>query len=581
MAKNNQELETQTLEPKTLTEEKKVNGNNGNDSKKKNGQSTEVVAKTDATVALTVDNKSNSDNKSDAIELKKDQEVEVQTEPQKGKKEKELTPEQIAKKLEDEKLERKRLYKEQKNKFAIENDLELRKKQIIENRRLRKSLINNGTIFLLGTGTAVGLMLMISPFLAAIALPIWGLTIFNTVKTVKTFPKLKSAYELKIMLIIEQARKTHEERNKQIIEAYKAEKQRIKSLKRLPYKILNYISFFTSMFIIIFFFFILNIGIAATALVLFAAFTVTYFLIGVLMIGVAYMVSENKQREAMLKLEEEKNRLLIEEKIRSEEAVRIKLERERRKYEEEERLRLEEQIRRQKEEEERLRAEEELRLLKEEEERLRVEEEERIRKEEEEKELKKQNMIKESKFIRMDYLPPPPTKAEIAKDVEVIRNEFDRKMLDELSTKFDELDMSGIEEFGDKERIKTEYASGITFPDVDLSDEGVEKEIDNTLLQTVKKEEDTNFLTNFNTTDIEEAKTLIFKNARIEKDKQQKTTAKSNDDDEITTQDLLKEVSKKVVNKGVTTVEETETTGKTANVSGKSFLAIKQMLKDG
>ncbi|MDR0317379.1 MAG: hypothetical protein LBH89_02850, partial [Lactococcus lactis] len=330
------------------------------------------------------------------------------------------------------------------------------------------------------------------------------------------------------------------------------------------------------------FFFILDIGITATALLLFGVFTVTYFLVGLLMIAVFYMVSENKQREAMLKLEEEKNKLLIEERLRSEEAIRIKLEKERKKYEEEERLRIEEQIRSQKEEEERLRAEEELRLLKEEEERLRIEEQVRKQKEEEEKELKKQNMIKESKFMRQEYLPPAPSKAEIAKDVEVIRNEFNKKMLDEISTKFDEINISGIEEFGDKERIKTEYAAGLTFPDMDLSNDAVEREIDNTLLYTTKKEEETNFLTNFNTTDIEEAKTLIVKNAKLAKEKEvSKKSPVSKESDDITTKDLVNEVTRQVVNKKPTVEKTAEETGKAEkNISGKSFMVIKQMLKD-
>ena len=524
----------------------------------------------------------------------------------KDKKEKELTPEQLAQKLEAEKLAQKKAYKEQKNKFAIENDIELRKKQLIETQNLKKKIIVNGGVGLVGLiGVGVVLLLGIPPYFAALVLPAWAFAGLNIFKSIKTLPKLQSAHELRIMIIIDQARKAHDDKNKQILEAYKAEKQRIKSLKRLPYKILNYVSFFITMFTIILLFFIFDVGITATALVLFAFFTITYFLVGVVMIAVAYMISENKQRESMLRLEEEKNRLLLEERLRSEEVVRVKLEKERKRYEEEERLRIEEQIRAAKEEAERLVREEEERLLIEEE-RLQIEEAarvkaeikaEKVRKKAEvaaEKERVRQNMIKESKFMRQqEKLPPPPTKAEIAKDIEVIRNEFDKKMLEEISTRFDGLNISGIEEFiADKDKITKEYAAGITFPDVDLSDAGLEKEMDNSSILTVAKDKEEPTITDFDTTDIEEAKTLVFKNAR-------KMAAKAEDDD-FTTEDLVKEVNRTVTQMQTpqtqtqtqTQTQKTQTPKEPAAaapaeeapagkpVSGKGFMMIKQMLKD-
>jgi len=483
------------------------------------------------------------------------------------------------------KLQRKQQLKEQRNKFAIENDFDLQRKQLLENRRVRKSFVVNGVILLVGVGLALFLASIIHTYFVGLAIPVLGITVYKIVREFLGLSKLKSAYELRKMLIIEQARKVHNEKNKQIIEAYKAEKQRIKSLKRLPYRILNYVSFLISMFSIIFFFFILDIGIAPTALVLFGLFTVTYFITGILMMVVFYMISENKQRESKLKLEEEKNRLLFEERIRNEEVVRVKLEKERRKYEEEERLRIEEQIRRAKEEEEKARLEAEIKVIEDEKARIKAEEKERKLKEREEREKAKQNMIKDSRFMRQDYLPPAPSRAEIAKDIEVLRNEFDKNLLDEIGNRFDDLNISGIEYFSNKEKIKEEYAAGMTFPDVDLSDEGLEIEIDNSLLQTAKKEtvRETDVLTDFDTADIEEAKTKIFENAkRLKTQKSQIDT-----DDEITTKDLVKEVARKM--SSPTTVKKNEPAKPTSsnesssngkNVSGKSFMVIKQMLKD-
>lgn len=137
--------------------------------------------------------------------------------------------------------------------------------------------------------------------------------------------------------ILENAEKEHKERNKKIIAEYKAEKKRIKMLKRLPYKILNTISILSSMFLIILFFFILDVGIEVTAVILLGAFTITYFVIGLLMLAVFYMISENKQRQTLLKLEEEKKYQLAKEKMRAEMAIKQRLEKERRKYEREER----------------------------------------------------------------------------------------------------------------------------------------------------------------------------------------------------------------------------------------------------
>ena len=559
---------------------KQVQGDGGADNKetvvenkKKSKDNKEVV---------TVEKKDSSEK---GVSITPLQENEI--DDKKEKKEKELSPKQLAKKLEQEKLAKKKLAKEIKNKFAIENDLELKRKQITDTKNYYQRIIKNAVILFVGVGLAlatfvIGALDFLNPYLAiAIAAPIIGWTVYNIVKSILTLPKLKSAYELRKMMIIEAAQKAHNDKNKKIIEAYKAEKIRIKKLKRLPYKILNYVNLLISLFSVIFFFFILDIGIAPTALVLFGLFTVTYFVVGLAMFVVAYMISENKQRTTMLQLAEEKNRLLFEEKLRSEEAVRIKLEKERRRYEEEERLRKEEAIRRQLEEAEKARLEEELKVLEAEKARIKEERAERLRIEAEEREKARQNMIKESRFLRQDYLPPAPTRAEIAKDIETLRNEFDKNLLEEVGNKFDGLDISGIEEFSNKNKIKEEYSAGITFPDVDNSDAGVNKEIDNSLLQIEQKDEEKDFLTDFDTADIEEAKTKIFENARKEKIKK---NIKPNTDDEITTKELVNEVKRQVVKPTKPATVNNKTAGSSEgngkNVSGKSFMVIKQMLKD-
>lgn len=486
----------------------------------------------------------------------------------KGKKEKELTPEQLAeqlaKQLEAEKQERKRIARELKYKAGIENDIELQRKQRTERKVIQKSIITNGAVLLGGVGASVALMLLVTPFLIGLALPIAGVTGFNLFKAIKKrLPQLNNPYELRKMLIIEQAQKEHNLRNQKIIEAYKAEKKRIKALKGLPYKILNMVTFMISMFTIIFVFFLLDLGIKVTALVLFAIFTIIYFVIGSIMVGVFYLISENRQRTLAMQLEEAKNRLLVEEQIRSENSVRKKLEAERRRYEEEERLRIEEQIRLQAE----MEAAAELQRLKEEEER-------RIKEAKEAKEAAKaaererlMQELRDRKQVVKHIIPPaPPTRAEIAKEAETLKNEFDKKILEGIDTSLDDLNISGIERFTTAEKLAIEYAPGLVFPDTDASLETIESEVDNTILEApdVRLSEEEEKIPAFEGT-IATEKVIIEDNGGMQKTPPPPSSPK---EDETLKKAMLSEIGEKA-----------EPPAK--QVSGKSISVLKQMLKDG
>ncbi len=418
-------------------------------------------------------------------------------------------------KLSKEKQLRKNALKIKQYEDILENDKELQLKQRQETKKVKKGIRN-------------AILLMIS----IVGLP-FG--VFKLIKNLKKKQAIKSPFELKKIIITEEALKKHKEKNKRILEAYKEEKERIKRLKKLPFKILNHINFLISMLLIILFFFVLDIGVAPTLLILFTSFCFCYFLIGVLMHLVFYMIAENKTREEMTKLEEEKNRLLAEEKLKADAILRNKIDTERKRFEEIERLRIQEEKRRAIEAEE-------LRLIKEEEARIKAEERQKIQELEAEKERAQQ--IRRNKFLQKAIeLPPSPTIAELAQEKEALRNEFNRNLLNEIEDNFTIPDISGIEYFTDKDRLQKEYGGNILFKDLDNSDETLHQEIDNTMLQAVKEVNTKNDdITDFDTADIEEAKELIFRKARMKVE------------------------------------EEKETKGKA--VSGKSFMILKQMLKD-
>ncbi|MDR0926888.1 MAG: hypothetical protein LBO69_03875 [Ignavibacteria bacterium] len=477
-----------------------------------------------------VSNNASADNTADSKDKKSKDVKET-----KEKKEKVLTPKQLEKKLAQEKLERKKQNRLIKYKLLFETDEELNRRQFTEKRDNKKKIIINAIVLLVGLGVAVFLM-SIMQILVAIAIPFAIVTLFNIVRSILMLRKLKNPYELRKILILEKAKKAHKDRNQKILEAYKAEKRRIKMLKNLPYKILNGMAFIISMFTIILFFFVLDIGIEKTALILFGMFFVTYFVVGLLMLAVFYLVSENKQRLLMFKLEEEKNKLLLAEKLRNEESVRNKLANERRRYEEEERLRIEEQIRvAQEEEEQRLKFEEEQRLM-------------------EEAEEEKRKLIQESKLLHTEATPKI-SRAEYTKESEVMRNELDKGIIGELRQYINQVDISGIEDFTGIEDFSTEFATGPIIPDIDMSDEAVNTDMDNSLLQTPAYPKDDDYLADV--TDIEEAKTLVYAKAM--------------------------QMSNKSVKKDTPPPPPASTDGanKGKNVSGKSFMILKEMIKDG
>jgi hypothetical protein len=289
-------------------------------------------------------------------------------------------------------------------------------------------------------------------------------------------------------------------------------------------------------------------------------------MVGLLMIGVFYLISENKQREMLLKLEDERRRMLAEEKLRSDIEVRDRLEAERRKYEEEERLRIDEQRRAAEEEAEMQRKlEEEQRLLE-------IAEEE------------KKKLLKNTRMVEQDLLPPP-SKAEIAQEIESIRNDFDKKILDEVRNKFTGLDLGGIETFADKSKLKTEYAAGAIFPDEDLSDRGLEQEFanSNATLDTIRRTDDYNSvddLTDFDTDNIDEAKDILIKRTL---EKAEKIRNDGNEQQPTPTkQDLNSAISKMPshIPQPVNPPISDRTQQKDKAINGKSFMVIKQMLKD-
>ena len=412
--------------------------------------------------------------------------------------------------------------------FETDKDLTIRQRK--EEKAIKSGFVKAGLLILSVVGLPFG--------------------VYKLFKLFKHKKAINNPYELRKIIVIEEAAKKHKEKNARIIEAYKEEKKRIKKLKKLPFKILNHLNFLISMFLIILFFFILDIGIAPTALVLFSSFTFCYFLIGLLMHLVFYMISENKTREQMLKLEEEKNRLLAEEKIKSEELLRNKIEKERRIYEAKETLRFEEDRLRKEETARRLREAEERKIKEEEEARLLAEAEEELKKLVEEKERLVQE--KRMRLIKSEA-PPALTKAELAQEKEILRNDFDRNLLNELNREFVIPNVSGIEGFGDANKLRDEYSGGIMFGNLDSNEEAVSSELNNMMLKTEKINAKINDdITDFDTADIEEAKTEIFKRARKKVDKAHE-----------------EELQKK---------EEKEIKGKA--VSGKSFMLIKEMLKN-
>jgi len=99
----------------------------------------------------------------------------------------------------------------------------------------------------------------------------------------------------------------------------KKEIKRIKSLVRLPYRIHFQVTLLATMFSVIFLFFWLDLDLKDTIIYLFLIFTFFYFGIGMLMVGVFFMLGEDKKREYFEHRRLESERLAMEERIRLDE----------------------------------------------------------------------------------------------------------------------------------------------------------------------------------------------------------------------------------------------------------------------
>lgn len=252
-----------------------------------------------------------------------------------GKKKKDKT----AEKLEKEKEKQRNKEKEERYKYIYQNDTLLQKFFEREKKRFIKSIITASSILLVLIAGALVLAIVLNPLLAAITVPFIGICIWKILSALKKLKLIKNPYELYDILIKNKEKKESKLSQKQIMTDYSREKKRIKQLKKLPYKVLASISFLLSMFTIIFFYFIVGIKIPTMLIILFSVFTVSYFLVGVMMITVFYMISENRLRLKNIKDQEEERRKSVEERIKNDAILRKKLDEERRRYEEETTLR--------------------------------------------------------------------------------------------------------------------------------------------------------------------------------------------------------------------------------------------------
>ncbi len=122
---------------------------------------------------------------------------------------------------------------------------------------------------------------------------------------------------------IEKIKKEKEKRRKLKEKKLKLEQKkeikRIKTLVRLPYRIHFQVTLLATMFSVIFLFFWLDLALKDAIIYLFLIFTFFYFGIGMLMVGVFFMLGEDKKREYLEHKRLEDERLAMEEKIRLDE----------------------------------------------------------------------------------------------------------------------------------------------------------------------------------------------------------------------------------------------------------------------
>lgn len=133
--------------------------------------------------------------------------------------------------------------------------------------------------------------------------------------------KLEKAEIDKIRKEKERKRKVKEKKAK---EDQQKEVKRIKTLVKLPFKLLLQVSLLVTMFSTIILFFWLELDLKSTMIYLFFIFTFFYFGLGSLMVAIFYMIGEDKKREMIEMQRIEAERLAVEEAKRQlEEASKL------------------------------------------------------------------------------------------------------------------------------------------------------------------------------------------------------------------------------------------------------------------
>ena len=319
-----------------------------------------------------------------------------------------------------------------------------------EAKRIKKNILINSIIILIAVAgaTAGALLFNILSLVAAAPFLIFnGLKIF---KNIREYISFNDPYELQRVLLKRKADEEAKKSDKKIIDEYKSEKKRIKKMKKMPYKILANLSFILSMFTIIFFYFVVGVRLPTVLILLFVVFTISYFLVGIGMTAIAYLISENKIREQKIKADEEKRRLLAEEKIKSEEALYKKLESERRKYEEEKELKIAEEMR------------------------ISIEmEKERARRQEEQKLFEltsqsKENILEKSRFAKAGL--QQKNIIDIESETKEIKNKISSEILDEAS-KISDYDLGGIENFYKQQNSYDTFEQEVEYPTTSYSED--------------------------------------------------------------------------------------------------------------
>ncbi len=346
---------------------------------------------------------------------------------------------------------------QERYKNIIDREKQLGRLQRIEKQRSTRRIIINLVILLLATGAAIYLGSNINIFLYAVAVPVLAITAWNIIKAIRLRSKLSNPYEIRKLLVIREAKEEHNKKNKQIQEEYKDEKRRISLLKRLPYRALGSSAFILMMFTLILCYFVLDVQLTTTIFLLLIVFTISYFIAGLVMAAIFYLIGENKARENKIRLEEERRRKTIEERIKSEELLRKKLEAERRRYEQEELLRADEEARAKLEEE----------IVK-------------ARKEEDRRSFElsmheRHKILDETRFGKPILLES--SYEQFAKAHEKQKEKFERELLNDFNEELQDFNVGGIEAFHRSKIKNTAYNPTSS----EMETGNLEQEMDNAL----------------------------------------------------------------------------------------------------